>query len=157
LPASLLAHAEAVEQGCDQVAFLDAVEKKWVEELGGMNLYFVLDDNSVVTPELSGTILEGITRDSILKLVTDLGYHVTERKVSIDEWREGAASGKIREVFACGTAAVVTPVASLKWGAGEVLIADGTGGPVTAAVRTALLDVQYGRAADPHGWMTRVC
>jgi branched-chain amino acid aminotransferase len=155
--ASLLAHAEAVEQGCDQVAFLDAVEKKWVEELGGMNLYFVLDDNSVVTPELSGTILEGITRDSILKLVTDLGYHVTERKVSIDEWREGAASGKIREVFACGTAAVVTPVASLKWGAGEVQIADGTGGPVTAAVRTALLDVQYGRAADPHGWMTRVC
>jgi branched-chain amino acid aminotransferase len=153
---SLLAQAEAIEQGCDQVAFLDAVEKKWVEELGGMNLYFVLDDNSVVTPELSGTILEGVTRDSILKLVTDLGYHVTERKISVDEWREGAESGKVREVFACGTAAVVTPVASLKWKDGETRIGDGNGGPVTAAVRTALLDVQYGRAADPHGWMTRI-
>jgi branched-chain amino acid aminotransferase len=154
---SLLAQAEATEQGCDQVAFLDAVEKKWVEELGGMNLYFVLDDNSVVTPELSGTILEGVTRDSILKLVTDLGYHVTERKISIDEWRDGAASGKIREVFACGTAAVITPVASLKWNGGEVQVADGESGPVTSAVRTALLDVQYGRATDPHGWMTKIC
>jgi branched-chain amino acid aminotransferase len=154
---SLLAQAEATEQGCDQVAFLDAIEKKWVEELGGMNLYFVLDDNSVITPELSGTILEGITRDSILKLVTDLGHTVTERKISIDEWREGAASGKIREVFACGTAAVITPVASLKWNGGEVQVADGNGGPVTSAVRTALLDVQYGRAADPHNWMTKVC
>jgi branched-chain amino acid aminotransferase len=154
---SLLAQAEATEQGCDQVAFLDAIEKKWIEELGGMNLYFVLDDNTVVTPELSGTILEGITRDSILKLVTDLGYSVEERKVSIDEWREGAASGKIREVFACGTAAVITPVASLKWRGGEVQVADGNGGSVTGAVRSALLDVQYGRAKDPHNWMTKIC
>ena len=82
---------------------------------------------------------------------------MTERKISIDEWREGAASGKIREVFACGTAAVITPVASLKWNGGEVQVADGNGGPVTSAVRTALLDVQYGRAADPHGWMTKIC
>jgi branched-chain amino acid aminotransferase len=154
---SLLAQAEAIEQGCDQVAFLDAVEKKWIEELGGMNLYFVLDDNSVVTPELSGTILEGVTRDSILKLVTDLGHTVTERKIAIDEWREGAASGRIREVFACGTAAVITPVASLKWNGGEVQVADGNGGPITAAVRSALLDLQYGRAKDTHGWMTRIC
>jgi branched-chain amino acid aminotransferase len=154
---SLLAQAEAMEQGCDQVAFLDAIEKKWVEELGGMNLYFVLDDNSVVTPELCGTILEGVTRDSILKLVTDLGHPVTERKISIDEWREGAASGWIREVFACGTAAVITPVASLKWKDGEVRVADGNGGPITETVRNSLLDVQYGRAADPHGWMTRIC
>ncbi len=80
---SLLAQAEAIENGCDQVAFLDAVEKKWVEELGGMNLYFVLDDNSVVTPELSGTILEGVTRDSILKLVTDLG-HTGHRAQDLD-------------------------------------------------------------------------
>lgn len=155
--ASLIAQAEAAEQGCEQVAFLDAIERKWIEELGGMNLYFVLDDNSVVTPELSGTILEGITRDSILKLVTDLGHHVTERKISIDEWREGAASGRIREVFACGTAAVITPVASLKWHDGEVQVGDGEGGPVTSAIRTALLDVQYGRATDPHNWLTRIC
>lgn len=155
--ASLVAQAEAISQGCDQVCFLDAVERKWVEELGGMNLYFVLDDNSVVTPELTGSILEGITRDSILKLVTDLGYHVTERKVSIDEWRDGAASGRIREVFACGTAAVITPVASLKWHDGEVRVADGGTGPITSAVRGSLLDIQYGRTADTHGWMTRIC
>jgi branched-chain amino acid aminotransferase len=155
--ASLLAQAEAIEHGCDQVAFLDAVERKWVDELGGMNLYFVLDDDSVVTPELSGTILEGITRDSILKLATDLGHNVIERKISIDEWRDGAASGRVREVFACGTAAVITPVASLKWSGGEVQVGDGAGGPVTTAIRNALLDVQYGRSADPHGWMTRIC
>ena len=155
--ASLIAQAEAAENGCDQVAFLDAVERKWIEELGGMNLYFVLDDGNVVTPELTGSILEGVTRDSILKLVTDLGYHVTERKIAIDEWRDGAASGKVREVFACGTAAVITPVAALKWHGGEVTVADGEPGPVTSSARTALLDVQYGRAADTHGWMTRIC
>jgi branched-chain amino acid aminotransferase len=154
--ASLVAQAEAVRNGCDQVAFLDAVERNWVEELGGMNLYFVLDDGNVVTPE-TGTILEGVTRDSVLKLVTDLGYHMTERKVSIDEWRDGAASGKIREVFACGTAAVITPVALLKWHDGEVQIGDGTAGPVTSSLRKALVDVQYGRTPDTHGWMTRVC
>ncbi len=154
--ASLVAQAEAVRNGCDQVAFLDAVERTCVEELGGMNLYFVLDDGNVVTPE-TGTILEGVTRDSVLKLVTDLGYHVTERKISIDEWREGAASGKIREVFACGTAAVITPVALLKWHDGEVSMGDGEAGPLTSAVRKALVDVQYGRSPDTHGWMTRVC
>jgi len=154
--ASLVPQAEAIAKGHDQVVFLDAVEKKWIEELGGMNLYFVLDDNSVVTPELSGTILEGVTRDSILKLVTDLGHTVTERKISIDEWRDGAASGKIREVFACGTAAVITPVASLKWKDGEVQVADGNGGPVTAAFRSALLYVQYGRTPDTRGWLTRL-
>jgi branched-chain amino acid aminotransferase len=154
--ASLVAQAEAVRNGCDQVAFLDAVDRTWVEELGGMNLYFVLDDGNVVTPE-TGTILEGVTRDSVLKLVTDLGYHVTERKISVDEWREGAASGKISEVFACGTAAVITPVALLKWHDGEVRMGDGETGPLTAAVRKALVDVQYGRSPDTHGWMTRVC
>jgi branched-chain amino acid aminotransferase len=119
-------------------------------------MYFVLDDGRIVTPE-TGTILEGITRASIIELAGKLGHDVEERRVSIDEWRDGVASGRITEVFACGTAAVVTPVASLKWKDGEVPIGDGNGGPVTAAVRTALLDVQYGRTADPHGWMTRVC
>ena len=154
--ASLVAQAEAVRNGCDQVAFLDAVDRTWIEELGGMNLYFVFDDGSVVTPE-TGTILEGVTRDSVLKLVTDLGYHVSERKISIDEWREGAASGRIREVFACGTAAVITPVALLKWHDGEVPIGDGEAGPLTTSVRKALVDVQYGRTPDTHGWMTPVC
>jgi branched-chain amino acid aminotransferase len=154
--ASLLPQREAAEQGCDQVAFLDSVEHTWVEELGGMNLYFVHDDGSIVTPSLSGTILEGITRDSIITLGGDLGHKVEERRISIDEWRDGVSSGRITEVFACGTAAVVTPVGTLKWDGGEV----GTGedvGEVTASIRSRLLDVQYGRAEDEHGWLHPVC
>jgi len=152
--ASLVAQREATEHGCDQVAFLDALERRWVEELGGMNLYFVHDDGSIVTPELTGTILEGVTRSSIMSIAGDLGHKVEERKIDIDEWRDGVASGRIAEVFACGTAAVVTPVGQLRWSGGEV----GTGefGPVTRAVRQALLDVQYGRIEDIHGWLHRV-
>jgi branched-chain amino acid aminotransferase len=153
---SLLPQREAAEHGCAQVAFLDASEHKWVEELGGMNLYFVHADGSIVTPSLSGSILEGITRDSIITLARDRGHEVVERRVSIDEWREGCADGTIAEVFACGTAAVVTPVGSLKWPGGEAVAADGEAGKVTMDIRSALIDIQYGRAEDRHGWMTRV-
>lgn len=153
---SLLPQQEAIEQGCAQVAFLDSVEQKWVEELGGMNLYFVQSDGSIVTPSLSGSILEGITRDSILTLARDLGHEVIERKVSIDEWRDGTADGTITEVFACGTAAVVTPVGSLKWEGGEAVSGDGEAGKVTSDIRAALVDIQYGRAADRHSWMRKV-
>jgi branched-chain amino acid aminotransferase len=153
---SLIAQQEATENGCDQVAFLDTVEKKWVEELGGMNLYFVHDDGTIVTPELSGSILEGITRSSIMELCGKLGHKVEERRVSIDEWREGVASGRITEVFACGTAAVVTPVGRLKWRGGECGSGEDTTGPVTLEVRQALIDIQYGRAEDTFGWMHRV-
>jgi branched-chain amino acid aminotransferase len=152
---SLVAQQEATENGCDQVVFLDTVDRKWVEELGGMNLYFVLDDGTVVTPELSGSILEGITRASIIELCGKLGYQVQERKFSIDEWREGVESGRITEVFACGTAAVVTPVGTLKWRGGQVGSGEGTG-PLTLKIRQALVDIQYGRAEDPFGWMHRV-
>jgi len=152
---SLVAQQEAIEQGCDQVVFLDASERTYVEELGGMNLYFVHDDGTIVTPELSGTILEGITRGSIIELCGKLGHRVEERRFSIDEWRDGVASGRITEVFACGTAAVVTPVGVLKWRDGEVGDPDVTG-PVTQQVRTALVDIQYGRAEDTFGWMHRV-
>ncbi|SDU80132.1 branched-chain amino acid aminotransferase [Jiangella alkaliphila] len=153
--ASLIAQQEAIEHGCDQVCFLDAAEGKWVEELGGMNLYFVHADGSVVTPELTGTILEGITRDSILALAADRGYKVDERRFSIDEWRDGVASGDITEVFACGTAAAITPLGRLAWDGGELSMGTEPG-PVTSEIRSALLDVQYGRADDPHGWMHRV-
>ncbi|WP_432546722.1 branched-chain amino acid aminotransferase [Kineococcus sp. SYSU DK004] len=153
--ASLAAQEEAAAHGCDQVCFLDAVEHRWVEELGGMNLFFVHDDGTIVTPELTGTILEGITRASILELAKDLGHEVVERRVGVDEWREGVASGRITEVFACGTAAVVTPVGRLVSPEGEV-VHGAEAGPVTTAVRRTLLDVQYGRAADPHGWTTRL-
>jgi len=158
--ASLAAQVQATANGCDQVAFLDAVERQWVEELGGMNLFFVHGDGTIVTPELTGSILEGVTRSSILELAGDLGLKVDERRISIDEWRDGAASGSITEVFACGTAAAVTPVGRLAWQGGEVVIGDhdinGGVGPVTASIRQSLLDVQYGRATDSRGWLTRL-
>ncbi len=154
--ASLLPQQEAAAHGCAQVAFLDSVEHRWVEELGGMNLFFVMADGAIVTPELSGSILEGITRDSILELAREHGHDVTERRVSIDEWREKGASGDITEVFACGTAAVVTPVGRLKWAGGEVATGSDEPGPVTLKIRQALVDIQYGRAEDKHGWMTKV-
>ncbi len=150
--ASLIAQQEALAHGCDQVAFLDAVERRWVEELGGMNLYFVYDDGSVVTPELTGSILEGVTRQSILTLAGELGHKVEERRVDVAEWRDGVASGRITEVFACGTAAVVTPVGRLAWRGGEVRPAREEMGPVAAALRRALTDIQFGRAEDTHGW-----
>ncbi len=147
---SLVAQQEASANGCDQVVFLDSQEATYVEELGGMNMYFVFRDGSIVTPA-TGTILEGITRSSIIELARTLGHTVTERKFSIDEWREGVASGEIVEIFACGTAAVVTPVGSLKWDGGE------TPAPasqeLTMKVRQALVDIQYGRAEDTFGWM----
>jgi branched-chain amino acid aminotransferase len=123
-----------------------------------MNLYFVHDDGTIVTPELSGTILEGITRGSIIELCGKLGHRVEERRFSIDEWRDGVSSGRITEVFACGTAAVVTPVGSLKWRGGSCGAAgdDADTGPVTQQVRSALVDIQYGRAEDTFGWMHRV-
>lgn len=122
-----------------------------------MNLFFVHTDGLLVTPALTGTILEGITRASILTLAAEQGLDVQERRVSIEEWRAGAASGEIGEVFACGTAAVVTPVSRLAWDGGEVQIGTGEPGPVTLGIRQALVDLQYGRVADRHGWMHRIC
>jgi branched-chain amino acid aminotransferase len=155
--ASLIAQQEAIANGCDQVVFLDAVEKRWVEELGGMNVYFVMDDGSLVTPPTSGTILEGVTRDAIHTIAAERGHTVQERRIDIDEWRSGVASGRIAEVFACGTAAVVTPLGKLAWRGGELSIGDGHTGKVTQDIRDALLAVQYGQAPDTHGWMHTVC
>jgi branched-chain amino acid aminotransferase len=151
---SLVAQQEAIAEGCDQVVFLDAQESKYVEELGGMNMYFVHDDGRIVTPE-TGTILEGITRSSIIELAGKLGYQVEERKFSIDEWRDGVTSGRITEIFACGTAAVVTPVGALKWAGGEVPC-PAEAGDVTMQIRRALVEIQYGRADDTFGWMHRI-
>lgn len=153
---SLLSTQEAYDHGCDQVVFLDVVERRWVEELGGMNLFFVLDDGSLVTPELTGTILEGVTRDSLLTLAASEGLAVAERRISIEEWRDGVKTGRITEVFACGTAAVITPIGRLAWSGGEVVTTVDAIGPVASRLRTALLDIQYGRAADPHGWLHEV-
>ncbi|MPZ62079.1 MAG: branched-chain amino acid aminotransferase [Propionibacteriales bacterium] len=152
---SLLPQREAIEHGCDQVAFLDASEGRYVEELGGMNLFFVYADGHVVTPAL-GTILDGITRDSVITIAESQGMPVEQRQITIDEWRDGVDSGEITEVFACGTAAVVTPVGSLRWPGGEVRAVDNEPGKVTTSIRSALLDVQYGRVSDEHGWMYQI-
>jgi branched-chain amino acid aminotransferase len=151
---SLVAQQEAIDQGCDQVVFLDAAEGRYVEELGGMNMYFVYADGHIVTPE-TGTILEGITRSAIIDLAEKSGHQVEERKISIDEWRDGVASGEITEVFACGTAAVVTPVGTLKWAGGEVG-GSTEPGALTMQIRQSLVDIQYGRADDTFGWMHKV-
>jgi branched-chain amino acid aminotransferase len=154
--ASFVAQAQAVEKGCDQVVWLDAVERRWVEEMGGMNLFFVFGsgaDARVVTPELSGSLLPGVTRKSLLQLATDFGHKVEERRISTDEWEKSAASGELTEVFACGTAAVITPVGRVKHAGGEFTVADGGPGTLTMKLREALTGIQEGTAADPHGWM----
>ncbi|MEI5101387.1 branched-chain amino acid aminotransferase [Streptomyces sp. PmtG] len=151
----LLAQAEAAEQGCDQVAYLDAVEHKWVEELGGMNLYFVYG-NKIVTPALSGSILEGITRDSLLTVARDLGYESEEARVSVDQWQADTENGTLTEVFACGTAAVITPVGTVKAESRAWVHGDGRPGEVTTKLRETLLDIQRGVAEDKHGWMHRL-
>jgi branched-chain amino acid aminotransferase len=157
--AAFAAQAHATAQGCDQVVWLDAAEHRWVEEMGGMNLYFVYGSGSsarIVTPSLTGTLLPGVTRDSLLTLAGDLGYGADEGKISTDEWREGCASGAITEVFACGTAAVITPVGAVDSAHGGWTIGDGTPGPVSMRLREHLLGIQTGREADPHGWMHRL-
>jgi branched-chain amino acid aminotransferase len=155
--ASLAPMVEGLKQGCDQVAFLDAIEQKWVEELGGMNLFFVYRDGRIVTPELTGTILEGVTRSSIIELATERGHDVIERRYSVEEWREDAASGDLVEAFACGTAAVITPVGRLVWRDGEVSMGDGAGvGEVAQGLRSTLLDIQFGRVEDSRGWLHRL-
>ncbi|MGA5165516.1 MULTISPECIES: branched-chain amino acid aminotransferase [Streptomyces] len=153
--ASLLAQAEAAAKGCDQVAYLDAVEHKWVEELGGMNLYFVYD-KKIVTPELTGSLLAGITRDSLLRLAGDLGFEAEEGRISIDQWRRDTENGTLKEVFACGTAAVITPVGRVKSASGEWTQSGGEPGEVTLKLRKTLLAIQTGAAEDVHGWTHQV-
>ncbi|MGD3105909.1 branched-chain amino acid aminotransferase [Streptomyces sp. YGL11-2] len=150
--ASLVAQAQAAEQGCDQVVWLDAIERRWIEEMGGMNLYFVYG-NRIVTPELTGSLLPGITRDSLLSIAADLGYEVSEGRISVEEWQGATEDGTLTEVFACGTAAVITPVGRVKSARANWTVADGEPGEVTMKLRKALLDIQTGVGADTHGWM----
>lgn len=158
--ASLVAQQQAIAEGCDQVVWLDAVERRWVEEMGGMNLFFVYGEGEsarLVTPALTGTLLAGVTRDALLTLAKDLGYPAEGGRISVDDWRAGNADGSISEVFACGTAAVITPVGMVKHAAGSWEVGDGEPGPVTMRLRRALLDVQHGQTADEHGWVHRIC
>lgn len=151
--ASLVAQAEAAEHGCDQVVFLDAAEHRWVEELGGMNVFFVLDDGSLVTPPLSGTILPGITRKSLIALAGEDGLTVREEPYSFDQWQADAKSGRLKEAFACGTAAVVAGIGTVKFSGGEFTIGNGETGPVTTKLRETLVGIQRGQTNDRHGWL----
>ncbi|GAA3852884.1 branched-chain amino acid aminotransferase [Streptomyces sedi] len=156
---AFLAQAEATRNGCDQVVWLDAVERRWVEEMGGMNLYFVRGegpDAEIVTPQLTGTLLPGITRDSLLRIASDLGHTTGEVKISTDDWRQGNADGTLSEVFACGTAAVITPVGSVRSAEGDWTVGDGQPGPITQRLRAELLGIQTGQRPDPYGWMHHI-
>jgi branched-chain amino acid aminotransferase len=150
--ASLLAQAQATEMGCDQVVYLDAVERRYLDELGGMNVFLVRRDGTMITPDLNGSILPGITRDSLLTLAQHEGRKVEERPIELAEWRDGARSGEIVESFACGTAAVLTPIGSVKGVEGDFVIGDGGVGPVTNSLRQSLVDIQFGRSTDHYGW-----
>jgi branched-chain amino acid aminotransferase len=156
----MIEQRKAVAQGCDQVVWLDAAERKWVEELGGMNLFFVYGsgaDARVVTPPLTGTLLPGVTRDSLLTIAPELGIAAAEAPVSVSQWRAGCESGDITEVFACGTAATITPVGSVRSSAGGWAIGDGEPGPVTMRLRDQLLGMQFGQLPDPNGWVYKIC
>ncbi|WP_043618412.1 branched-chain amino acid aminotransferase [Nonomuraea candida] len=153
--AAFVAQRQAVENGCDQVVWLDAHEHRYVEEMGGMNLFFVFGDK-LVTPALTGTLLPGITRESILELAGDLGLETEERLISVDEWQSACESGELTEVFACGTAAVVTPVGTVKGADRSWIVADGTPGPVTMRVREELVGIQYGARPDTHNWIHKI-
>ena len=151
--ASLVAQQEAYAQGCEQVCFLDSETNTYLEELGGMNVFVVGADGHVATPELTGSILEGVTRSSIVQLLTDAGRTVDERRITLDEVRTGLESGEIAEVFACGTAAVVAPIGTLK---GNGFVDEQPTGSLALELRQHLTDIQYGRAEDTHGWLLRL-
>ena len=150
---SMLPTNEAYAHGCQQVCFLDAATDTLLEELGGMNVMVVMDDGTVATPRLSGTILEGVTRDSVLTLLREGGSAVQERDIPMTELLDGVRSGRIREVFACGTAAVITPIGRLAAHDFDVTVGDGTPGEVTTSLYNHLTDIQFGRAEDAHGWL----
>ncbi|MFB2581200.1 branched-chain amino acid aminotransferase [Herbiconiux sp. P15] len=154
--ASLLPQQEAYENGCAQVLFLDGETGQHIDELGGMNVFFVHKGEKLVTPRLTGAILEGITRDSIIQLARDRGMTVEERDVTVAEWRDGVASGEITEVFACGTAAVITPISALKSPDGTIGDENAPAGELTMSIRQELTDIQYGRIEDRHVWLTRL-
>lgn len=153
--ASLAAGDQAAENGCAQVLFTDAAEGKYLEELGGMNLMLVTKDGKLLTPNLGDSILDGVTRRSLIELAPQVGLTPEERPITVDEWREGAASGEIVEAFACGTAAVITPIGRLK-SEGFTIEQSEEPGEKSMQLRETLLGIQYGRVEDTNNWMVRL-
>ncbi|MCJ2059144.1 branched-chain amino acid aminotransferase [Methylobacterium sp. J-048] len=154
--ASLAAQAEATRQGCEQVVFLDAAERRYIEELGGMNVFFVFADGSLLTPPLSDSILPGITRDSVITLAREAGLTVKEEPYTIDAWRADVRAGRLTEAFACGTAAVITPIGTVKGREDNFTIGDAVAGPVARRLRSLLVDIQRGTTQESRGWFQKV-
>ena len=153
--ASIMAALEAQQAGFTQVLWLDAVERQYIEEVGTMNIFFVIN-GQVITPPLGGSILPGITRDSVLRLVADWGLPVVERRISIDEVLAANADGSLKEIFGTGTAAVISPVGSLHYKGQDCLIGDGRTGELSQRLFDEILAIQYGRKPDPYGWVVKV-
>ncbi|MEE4263935.1 MAG: branched-chain amino acid aminotransferase [Desulfobacteraceae bacterium] len=153
--ASLLAGERAHEAGYTQVLWLDGVEQKYLEEVGAMNIFFVIDDE-IITPELNGSILPGITRKSVIELAKHWGQKVTERRISIDEIMNAHAAGSLKEAFGSGTAAVISPVGEIKYGDKVITINKYQTGPVAQKLYDAITDIQYGKADDPLGWVEKI-
>ena len=153
--ASLYAGEKAHQNGYTQVLWLDGVERRYVEEVGSMNIFFVIN-GELVTPSLTGSILPGVTRDSVLKLAKHWNMPVSERRVSIDELFEAHAQGRLDECFGTGTAAVISPVGELRYKESTISISGGKVGPVAQKFYDAITDIQYGRSADPFGWIVPV-
>ncbi|PKM77051.1 MAG: branched chain amino acid aminotransferase [Firmicutes bacterium HGW-Firmicutes-15] len=153
--ASLKAQVEAKDKGYTQVLWLDGVEKKYIEEVGTMNVFFVIDDE-VITPSLEGSILAGITRDSTIALLKDWGVKVTERRISIQELYDAHARGSLKEAFGTGTAAVISPIGELNWDGNQILINDGNIGDLSARIYDTITGVQNGSLKDQFGWTVEV-
>lgn len=153
--ASIKAGELAEEKGFDQVLWLDSAEKKYVEEVGSMNIFFVIG-GEVVTPALTGSILPGITRKSSLQLLREAGYRVSERRISVGEVVAAAESGALEEAFGTGTAAVVSPVGLIRFGERDYAVNGGKMGKITKTLYDTITGIQYGRCADTHGWLTHI-
>ena len=153
---SLLGKREAAENGADEVLFLDSETHASIDELSGMNVFALTRDGRLLTPALTGSILEGVTRASILRLAADLGLEVVEQRLVMSEVLDQLGTGEITEMFACGTAAVINPIGSFAARGGSWTVGDGGSGEVTLALRQELTDIQYGRVPDRHGWLTRL-
>jgi branched-chain amino acid aminotransferase len=154
--ASLVPTGQGMGMGHDQVVFLDAVERRWIEELGGMNVFFVFADGSIQTPPISDTILEGVTRSALIALAREQGLVVREERYAIDQWRADAGSGRLTESFACGTAAVVAPIGKVTGTSGSFTVGSGGPGQLTQQLKQRLVDIQRGLAPDPHDWVQRI-
>jgi branched-chain amino acid aminotransferase len=153
--ATLYVSREASQKGYTQVLWLDAIERKYVEEVGTSNIFFLIHDE-LVTPPLGGTILPGVTRDSVLQLASYRGMNAVERPISIQEVVEGCKSGSIKEMFATGTAAVISPVGLISYKGEDFQVADGQTGELSKKLYDEITDIQYGRRKDPFGWRLRI-